>query len=172
MNKTGRANLELGIRNPNSKFIIRNSKIFLLFTAVIFFGAGCNRVSALRNDGTVHLAGKKIIVQTARTEQEQQIGLSSFASIDENHGMLFPIIPARRLVFWMKDMKFSIDIVWIKNGQVIDLSLNAVPEPGKADDQLKLYMPGSDVDAVLELQAGWAEKHGIKIGDNITFELL
>jgi hypothetical protein len=118
----------------------------------------------------VNLAGKTLTVQVAATALEQASGLSTFESLDESHGMLFPTDPPGRPAFWMKNMKFPIDIVWIKGNEVVDLSLNAEPEPDKQDYQLMTYVPQREVDVVLELKAGWATKNNVKIGDPVVIE--
>jgi hypothetical protein len=71
--------------------------------------------------------------------------------------------------FWMKDMNFPIDIIWIKDGKVVDLSPNASAQPGAQDKDLLIYRPVAPIDRVLELKAGWAEKFGLKRGDSVEF---
>ncbi|HEV8601294.1 MAG TPA: DUF192 domain-containing protein [Patescibacteria group bacterium] len=146
-----------------------NKRFFALASSLILVAAACNSTSPFRSDGTVSLAGKTLTVQVARTEQEQQAGLSGFLSIDDSHGMLFPINPANSPAFWMKGMKFPIDIIWVRSGKVVNLTAMVEPEPGKPDNQLKLYYPGTEVDAVIELQAGWTARNKVKVGDSLNY---
>lgn len=70
--------------------------------------------------------------------------------------------------FWMKDMRFSIDLIWIKDNQVIGFEKSmSVPAPNTPNQDLTLYPPPSAITAVLELPSGSIEKINIKIGDKI-----
>jgi len=111
--------------------------------------------------------GQKIFSdELAISENQQATGLSNRASLSPGTGMLFVFKDARRPVFWMKDMLFPLDIVWIYQGKVIDISRNVPePEPGTPADELPLYEPASEVDYVLEINAGEAAQ--INIGDKV-----
>ena len=58
-------------------------------------------------------------------------GLSGRAVLAADEAMLFVFPLAWRYSFWMKDMKFNLDIVWIRNGAIVDVSENVLaPIPG------------------------------------------
>lgn len=140
--------------------------------AIMFLAASCNvPIASVYGDGTVELARKKINIQVADEPLERQLGLSGRESLGSSEGMLFSFDMPQSAGFWMKDMLFPIDIIWIRDGQVVDLSLNAQPEPGKMDTQLKIYRPKSQIDTVLELQAGWVTKNNLSIGDEVKIRL-
>jgi uncharacterized membrane protein (UPF0127 family) len=67
----------------------------------------------------------------------------------------------------MKDMLFPLDIVWIKNKKVIGVEKNIQPQDLQPPDVLT---PETEVDMVLELNAGAIEKDGIKMEDEISFQ--
>lgn len=119
------------------------------------------------SDGVVTLAGREISFDLAEGLDEQRRGLGGQLGIEENQGMLFMFPIPDFPVFWMKDMNFSIDIVWIKGDEVVDISANVQHEPGVPDDLLKTYVPKVPADRVLELKAGWAERNGLKPGDKV-----
>lgn len=106
-------------------------------------------------------------VEVAASTEEQAAGLSNRASMPETTGMLFPFWPAERVSFWMKDMRFALDLVWIANGRVIGVE-KAVPAPtdGTPAQDLPTYSPPSPVDYVLELNAG--QSQFFTIGDEVT----
>lgn len=138
--------------------------------ALIFTAASCNRnqVGNQYSDAMVELAGKKINVEIADTNEEKNLGLSGRDSISDDQGMLFTFgEPTTKLVFWMKDMKFAIDVIWIRNDTVIDITRSAMPEPGIADSALTRYRPSGEADSVLELPAGWSDRNNVKIGDQV-----
>jgi uncharacterized protein len=83
--------------------------------------------------------------------------------------MLFPFDQPTTPSFWMKDMRFSIDIIWINNGRIIGIEQN-LQSPGiahKGTTPIRYPAPGAVTD-VLEAQAGWTAAHGVGIGDFVT----
>lgn len=94
-------------------------------------------------------------------------GLSNRNSLGAD-GMLF--VFANRLVpkFWMKDMLFDLDIVWLDRGRVVDLTTDIqAPDPATPLHQLPTYSPSQSVNMVLELPAGAVEAYDLQIGDLI-----
>lgn len=110
---------------------------------------------------------KQFSVEIADDPEEIHTGLSERRQVGSD-GMLFVFKPARMTSFWMKDMLFPIDIVWISGGKIIAVDKNIPPpKPDTPDDQLSLYSPPSAVDHVLELPAGDADFGDIKIGSEV-----
>lgn len=114
--------------------------------------------------------GDKIFqAEIARTREERNIGLTKYASLDEGKGMLFVFEEGNaRPAFWMKDMNFPIDIIWINDGKVsqISLELPTVPE-GTPEAEIPKYLPNGPIDFVLEISAGEAKEKRIRIGDEV-----
>lgn len=118
-------------------------------------------------DYLVTIGDQAYTVELASTAEEQALGLSNRDDLDENSGMLFPFAPAASVSFWMKDMRFAIDIVWIANGKIVGIEKNApAPLTGTETQALPTYRPPQPVDYVLELKAG--RSHFFKIGDDVT----
>jgi len=113
---------------------------------------------------TVAIGDTEIMVGIADSVDKQDKGLSGLNSMPENVGLLFNFAIADNYEFWMKDMKFPLDIFWIDENNVITyIEKNATPEsyPNTfASDQNSLN--------VLETNAGFADKHGINIGDTVN----
>ncbi len=146
-----------------------NKKLFISFIVLSFLASACNESSVLYSDGTVRLADSQIQVAVADTPQEQSLGLSGREGLKENQGMWFVFDKASQYSFWMKGMNFSIDIIWIKDSKVVDISPQAEAQPGTAPLDLPLYQPRDPVDRVLELRSGWAVDHRLKIGDRVEY---
>jgi hypothetical protein len=128
---------------------------------------------AVKNNGNVEtiraveMNGARVHVELALTSDQQQLGLSGRGSLGADQGMLFIFPSAQLRSFWMKQMSFPIDIVWISQRRVIDLTRNApVPESGKP---LPLYRPDAPVDTVLEVPAGFSMTHNIRPGTEIRY---
>lgn len=109
--------------------------------------------------------------EIADSDSEQSKGLSGRENLASNSGMLFVYKTQGVRRFWMKGMKFPIDIVWIKNGSVVDVLLDAKPpQPNTPDSKLTVYQPNESVDQVLEVNSGFVNANGISIGDNVKIE--
>ena len=65
--------------------------------------------------------------------------------------------------FWMKGMRFAIDIVWIDDGRVVDVTAD-VPPPRGSNAALPTYSPDRPANRALEVRAGWAARHGVTRG--------
>lgn len=116
----------------------------------------------------VRIGDVTIKVDVADTIGKQRQGLSGRKSLDADHGMYFPMGQSARYSFWMKDMNFPLDIIWIREGKIVDISEN-VPHP-IGDHPPVSVQPKEPADAVLEVNADFTEKHGIKIGDETKIE--
>lgn len=107
-------------------------------------------------------------VELATTTLEQARGLSFRANLAEGSGMLFTFSPGVRN-FWMKDMNFPIDIIWIADGKIAGFAQGAQPQPGARLWELTIYSSPDGVDKVLEVNAGIVAKDNIHIGDPVVF---
>lgn len=118
----------------------------------------------------VILAGRTFHAAVADTLASRSQGLSGCESMADDQGMLFDFPVPMKYSFWMKDMKFPIDIVWIRGGTVADISEQvSAPAPGAtfADLMAAKVKPKAAADAVLEINAGLSKKLGLKTGDAV-----
>jgi len=105
-------------------------------------------------------------VEVAQTGEQRQVGLSNRESLSQNQGMLFIYEQPQQVAFWMKDMNFGLDFVWIKENQVIAINKNVQPEDYQPPQVLQ---PEERVDMVLEINAGSVNRLGIGVGDKVEF---
>lgn len=110
-------------------------------------------------------------VELAITPAERSQGLSGREVLPQGSGMLFIFEGDQHLAFWMPDMNFPLDMVWIDSGcHVVDATLNApVPEPGQSLADLPRFSPGSPARFVLEINAGEFPDAGLTPGDQAIF---
>lgn len=119
------------------------------------------------NVSAVTVGSKKYTVELAVTEAEKSQGLSGRSNLEKNRGMLFVFVSAEQQSFWMKDMKFALDMVWVADNKVVGVERNVpMPLPGTTATDLPLYTPPTAVNYVLELSAG--EAASINIGDDFA----
>ena len=113
----------------------------------------------------------KIPVLIADTPEKQRQGLSNTSFLPEDHGMLFIYKEKVSPYFWMIQMKYPIDIIWIADNEVVDISFE-VPNPNSdtPPSELPKYHPPRPVNYVLEVNAGFAKRHDIKVGDPVEIK--
>lgn len=101
-------------------------------------------------------------IEIADNNVSRQKGLSERDSLCEDCGMLFNFPAKDRLVFWMKGMRFNIDIIWISDNKVVSIEKN-VPYDFKGT----LPSPGL-VNKVLEINAGKSDECKIEKGSELN----
>lgn len=134
--------------------------------------AAGDEASMLRRRTVVSIRDDRIDAEIARTDAEQARGLGGRDGLVPGAGMVFPYAEPSRRAFWMKDMRFDIDIVWIREGRIIDVS-RFVPAPRAQPsllDDLPTFEPREPADTVLEVVAGTANARGWQIGDSVRFD--
>ncbi len=122
---------------------------------------------------TAQIEKTKIQLMVAKNEQDRAVGLSNKEKLDENHGMLFVFDKKDYHSFWMKNMKFPIDIIFLDDNTIVDIYKNVTPpKPNENMAKLPIYRPHKQANYVLEVPAGTADKNHIKIGDTISLHNL
>lgn len=115
----------------------------------------------------------RVDVEIAQSDEERAKGLSFRENLKQYSGLLFDFKSANKQpVFWMKDMLFPIDIIWIKNSKIVKINANAQPEkPDTLEKNYKLYKAPTVIDYVLEVNANWCDQNGVSVGDEVIFFL-
>lgn len=155
----------------------------IVFISAIFIVAGSNK-SFVKTPSSptpsptptvkqIKIGSTNITVTVADTENGRVKGLTGLDHMPADQGMLF-VFEAKNVVpsFWMKGMKFPLDFIWIKGGQVAQIDANVpVPSTDTLDSGIKVYIPNSPVDYVLEVNAGFSGTNNIKVGDTVYLSL-
>ncbi len=133
--------------------------------ALAFAAVGVLAVAAftLTQEDVVIIRNNRIAVEIVRTQEGMQKGLSGRPALKGSAGMLFwydqPLQPS----FWMKDMQFSIDIIWITSDwRIAEITSNAA-----LDSFPETFSPSVPIQYVLEVNAFWAKDHLVSIGDRV-----
>ena len=102
-----------------------------------------------------------VSASVANTDALRELGLSDRKSLAANAGMLFVFEAPDRYSFWMKDMYFPLDLLWISADHiVVDITENATPESFPAT-----FSPKAPAQFVLEVNAGFVAQHHLVVGD-------
>lgn len=113
---------------------------------------------------TIIVGTKTLEVEIVQTDEARMRGLMHREQLGEHEGMLFVFEEAQIQSFWMRNTFIPLDIAFIDaNGKIIDVQRM---EPL---DETKSYHSPAPVPYVLEVNAGWFERNGVKVGETVRF---
>ncbi len=151
---------------------IINKKIFPILIIIIFFTIGFFLVKNNLPENLevsqikyVKIAGVKLKTELALTPEAQEKGLSGRKELKEDESMLFVFSLAGKYPFWMKDMDFSIDIIWIGE----DLRVVYIKKDARPESYPETFAPAGDAKYVLEVISSFSEKNNLKEGEKVEF---
>lgn len=85
-------------------------------------------------------------------------------------GMLFVFTDQAQRTFWMNEMNYALDVLWIQDGQIVKIDEN-VPQPGNDYPGIaRMYSNPFAVQMVLELPAGQVQARGLAVGQTLTID--
>ena len=136
---------------------MRHLVVILAFAAIL---AAVLVYVASSDDPRAIVGDTPVSILLADTPEKRTQGLSGRKSLGADQGMLFVFPEEGIYSFWMKDMRFSIDILWLSSsGEVVHIVESVTPESYPAS-----FTPGKAALYVLELPAGFARVHGVTLG--------
>lgn len=147
-----------------NKIIIGFIVILLVFSVIVLLQI--NAASLPKSKVTID--NHTFSVEIASTSAQQQLGLSGRASLPKDQGMLFLFAAPNRYPFWMKDMQFPLDMIYINNNKIVDIFQNVpIPKSTDTDATLPKYIPNAQANQVLEINAGQVKQYSFKKGDSV-----
>ena len=147
----------------------KSARKYPVWVRVVFIGLAVVSIAvalAIYEQGnvdTLRLSKGTYHLEVATTDAAQQRGLGGRRKLAQNGGMLFVFSAQSQQCFWMKDMRFPIDIIWADSSKRVtriehDLSPATYPHEYCAPAQY-----------VIELNAGTADNNGLKTGQKLDF---
>jgi uncharacterized membrane protein (UPF0127 family) len=118
----------------------------------------------------VTMNGLVLVADIAATDEQRTKGLSVKDRLGENEAMLFVFDKEAEHTFWMKNMKFPIDIIWLDSDKTI-VHIEHNLQPCSFELLCPTYKPNVESLYVLETVGGFAEKHDIVKGTMVEFDL-
>ncbi len=113
----------------------------------------------------IQIGGTTVTVEVAQTERSREQGLSGRASLNSNSGMLFVFDTPGQWGIWMKEMRFSLDIIWLDaQGTVVSADERVSPETYP-----EVFYPTELASFVVELPVGFLAEHGVGVGSRVDF---
>lgn len=104
-------------------------------------------------------------LEYATTPAQLALGLGGRDAMPNNHGMLFVLDQHSPACFWMKDMHYNLDIIWLDAARrITTIQLNVSPSSYPHS-----YCPSLPAAYVLEVNASVADSNRLQIGQRIDF---
>ena len=153
------------------KYLFIFAGILLLLVVVYFLQSYIrSNFSMFESVTNVEVADRTLRLEIADDAHEREIGLSEKRSLNDDQGMVFVFDKPDFYSFWMRDMDFPIDIIYLRDNKIVTIFEN-VPAPTDNTQNLKIYTPKSEADRVVELKAGASKELGLKEGDSMNIEI-
>jgi uncharacterized membrane protein (UPF0127 family) len=156
---------------------MKKGEIVIIGVVLLIIAAGFSYV--LMNKGQqklrqVKINDKSLGVTVAATPAELEKGLMDVKTLPQNEGMLFVFASPDYYGFWMRNTLIPLDIIWLdENKKIVYIKENAQPcvaDPkNELQAQCETFMPKSKAMYVIEVNSGWVEKNGVKIGNKVIF---
>ena len=147
-------------------YIILASVLFLLFS-FITEGALAQEFS-YAHATVITPKGVSIPVEVSDTPEKRSLGLGKRDKLENGWGMLFVFEKRIPHSFWMKNMRFPIDIIWLDNQRIVELAEN-VPPPQEGESP-KVMEPRLPSNFVLELESGRARALGLNVRQKLSYQ--
>ena len=108
-------------------------------------------------------------VEVAQDSEALTRGLQHRSHLPRQAGMLFIFPRPGYYPFWIKDTLLALDILWLApNRRVVDIAPSVPP---CREEPCLTYSPKGESLFVLEINAGQAQRMGLKAGDEAVFHL-
>jgi len=118
---------------------------------------------AFNDSATWSLPRQAMTLVVASTSAEQELGLGNRASLASTSGMLFVFDTPGNYGFWMKNMEFPIDIIWLdQNYKIIHIEHSLSPSTYPS-----VFLPGSPAKYVIEVNAGFSDANSLSVGQTL-----
>ncbi len=147
--------------NLKSLFVI--SMLFLMCIYAGFFGQSQSAVKTK----TVNISGKELILEVADSDVLRTKGLMFRENLPDNRGMLFIFPKKQKAYFWMKNMKFNLDIIFLSKNKIVKI-LEDVPYC--TNEPCPVYSSDYLTDCVIELKSGFCNKNNVTIGTEVRYK--
>ena len=120
---------------------------------------------------TIDVGDLAITAEVSDTGALRERGLGFRDGLEPGHGMLFVYEEPGLRSFWMKGMRFCLDIIWIEGDQIVGAAESVCPVEGASDADLPRYRSPEPVRYVLEMPSGWMAENGFGAGTPVKIHL-
>lgn len=140
-------------------------KILIVLAIITILIIGLWAWQSSQKSPVAKIGNRTFNLYLTKTNEDKQIGLSKYDKIDDSKAMIFSFEKPDYYSFWMKEMKFPIDIIYVRDDKIVTIHKNV--QPPKNDKDLQVYSSNKPADTVIEVNAGLSQKYNIKEGDSV-----
>lgn len=152
----------MGEVNLYNKKLMKHLSLALVVSGIILHG--CVPFSADK----ICIRDSCVTATIADTSAARTKGLMGRQALASDEGMFFVFPEEDAYAFWMKNMRFPIDIIWINNEfKVVDMDTGVEP---CGSQSCQSFVPQAKARYVLEVNAGFAKRHRIMVGDAVKWQ--
>ena len=141
-------------------------KYIIFFTTVIIAVVVMLFVFNTKSKSYIVINDKSFKIDVAITNSQKSKGLAKYEKIPNDFGMLFLMGKSDYYTFWMKDMKFAIDIIYIDDNKIVDIFEN-VEKPNSKSETPRSVKSRFVSNKIFEINSGLSKKYGFKKGDSV-----
>lgn len=143
-----------------NKFIIFVLVLVVIISILIYNNFGIKQI-CIKNKACFN-------AEIADTDEKKILGLGNRDFLEESGGMLFPYPEKSAPGFWMKNMRFPIDIIWINPEMRVSGIVNDF-QPCESDEVCPVIYPDEEIIYVFEINSGLSDRHDLENGDLVYF---
>lgn len=110
--------------------------------------------------------GRLAKIKILTTQESKYLGFSNQARPCSDCGLLFVWPDLFRPTMVMREMRFPLDFIWLKDKQIVQLLTGVPPDSGPNFIEYQSEQP---VNAVLEMPAGFIRRHNLQIGQSLDW---
>ncbi len=147
-----------------------NFKSFFIISALFLpslFFVFCGQSQSAVKTKTVYISGKELTLEVADNDVLRSKGLMFRESLPDNVGMLFIFPQKRKAYFWMKNMKFNLDIIFLTKNKTVKILKDV---PYCANEPCPIYSSDYLTDSVIEVNSGFCNKNNVTIGTEVRYK--
>lgn len=122
-----------------------------------------------KNVQTLTIGSHTFAVHIADTDKKREQGLSNDTILGNDEGMYFMFSAPDTYTFWMKDMQYDLDFIYIKDNSVV-YTISNIPSPKHNNNTVAIVDSPVAFDGVVEVRAGFVLKWGIKKGQEVELK--
>ena len=126
---------------------------------------------SMKPTATLRVGERAYVLSIAASKAAQKKGLGGRESLARDRGMLFVFDAPATQCFWMKDMQFPIDIIWLNSAkQVTHVAANVAPDTYNVASDMypQQYCGDASTKYVVELNAGEAKQADLRVGRQVS----
>ena len=112
-------------------------------------------------------SGDTVRLESAESDFQQSLGMMQREALPKKRGMMFPQTKAQKKSVYMFNCIAPLDILFLNDGQIIDMSAKTPICASAEPDECPLYESSLPIDNWIELRSGSINRLGLSIGDQV-----